>query len=75
MKDTGRPVAVFLERAEERGAIAGRHALQDGQVKLQNALRGVEHPAEVQAETARDVLHLDLGHQVEVEFGAQLSQR
>jgi hypothetical protein len=35
----------------------------------------VEHPAEVLAEAARDVLHLDLGHQVEVEFGAQRSQR
>ena len=75
VKDAGGPVAVLLERAEERGAIARRHALQDRQVQLEHAFPSVEHPSEVLAQPTGDVLHLDLGHEVKVEFRAQLRQR
>ena len=72
MEDAGRPVAVLLERAEERGAVARRDAGQDRQVQLQDTFVGVEHAAEVLAEPACDVLDLDLGHQIQVKLGAQL---
>ena len=75
VKDTSGPVAVLLERAEERGAIARRHALQDRQVQLEHAFPSVEHPAEVLAQPPGDVLHVDLGHQVEVKLGSQLRHR
>ena len=51
------------------------HAVQDRQVQLEHALPGVEHPAEVLTQPAGDLLHVDLGHQVEVELGAQLRHR
>ena len=44
MEDTSRPVVVLLERGKERGAVAGRHALQDRQVQLQRAFAGVKTP-------------------------------
>lgn len=75
MEHAGRSVAVLLERTEERCPIArGNPPVQDRQVQLEHAFAGVEHPAEVLAETPGDVLDLDLGHQVQVEFGSQLRQ-
>ena len=75
VEDTRGPVAVLLERAEERGAVACLDTLQDRQVQLEHAFPSVEHPAEVLTQAAGDVLHVDLGHQVEVEFRAQLRHR
>lgn len=67
-------VTVFFECAEERRPVALSNTMQQTQVQLQNALAGMEYPAEVCAEPARHVLDLDLGHQVEVEFGSQTTQ-
>jgi hypothetical protein len=44
-------------------------------VQLQKTLTGVEHPAEMLAQPAGDVLDLDLGHQVQGELGPQFGQR
>ena len=74
MKYTGGPVTVLLERAEERGAVARRHTLQDRQVKLEHAFASVKHPAEVLAQPPGYFLHLDFGHEVQVEFGPQPRQ-
>ena len=46
----GRPVAVAAQRAEERGAVPGLDAVQDGQVQLQGSLAGVEDAPEVVAD-------------------------
>ena len=75
MEDPGRTLAVLLERAEERCAVALRDTTQDTEVQLQQAVPDVEHPPEASAEPAGDVLHVDLGRQVEVEFGSQPGQR
>ncbi|WP_254207285.1 hypothetical protein [Nocardia alni] len=68
-------MAVLLERAEERGVIPPGHTLKDRQVQLQHALTGVEHAAEVAAQASGDILHLDLGHEIEVQFRPQLPDR
>jgi hypothetical protein len=72
VKDTRGPVTVLLERAEERGAVPRRHTLQNRQVQLEHAFPSVKHSAEVLTQAPGDVLHIDLGHQVEVKFGPQL---
>ena len=64
----GRPVAVAPQGAEERRAVPGRDAVQDGQVQLQRPFPGVEDAPEMMAEPAGQVLDRDLGHQVQVEF-------
>ena len=57
VEHAGRSVAVLLERGEERGAVAlRRRPCRMLQVQLEDALAGVEHPAEVMAEPAGDVL-------------------
>ena len=65
----GRPVCVRTQRVEERGPVAVRDAVQDGQVQLEQSLPGVEHPAEVRAQAAGHLFDRDLGHQVDVELG------
>ena len=44
-------------------------------MQLEHAFPGVEHPAEMLAEPACDVLDLDLGHQIQVQLRPQLRQR
>ena len=72
VKDTGGALAVLFERAEERGAVPARDVTQQAQMELEQAFARVEHAPEVLAEPARDVFHVDLGHQVQVEFGPQV---
>ena len=43
-------------------------------MQFEHALPSVEHAAEVLAQPPGDVLYLDFGHQVQVEFGAQRAQ-
>ena len=71
----GRPVAVALQGVEERRAVPGRDAVQDGQVQLQRPFPGVEDPPEMMAGPAGQVLDRDLGHQVQVKFRPDPGQR
>jgi hypothetical protein len=70
-----RPHRVFLEVVEERRAEAVRHALEHREVQLQQLLDRVEDAADaVGARIAGDALHVAVGQEVDVEFGAQLLQ-
>jgi hypothetical protein len=42
--------------------------------QFEEPFSGVENPPEVLSEPSRDILHLDLGHQIQVEFGPQCGQ-
>ena len=74
VEHAGRAVAVVPQRLEERRVVPVGHPGEDAQVQFQRALLRVEHPAEVMAEMAGAVLDVDLGHQVQVEFGPQPGQ-
>ena len=71
----GGPVAVVTQRAEERGTIPRRDAVQDGQVQLERTFPGMEDAPEMVAEPAGQILDGDLRHQVQVEFGPDPGQR
>ena len=75
VEHSGGPVAIPLERAEERSALPGGHPLQNAQVKFEEPLSGVEDPSDMLAEPAGDVLHLDFSHQIQIQLGTQLGQR
>ena len=75
VKYPGGPVAVVTQRAEERCAIPGRHAVQDGQVQLKRPFPGMEDAPEMMAEPAGQILDGDLRHQVQVEFRPDPGQR
>ena len=61
--------AYFFRLSKKGVSIARRHALQDGQVKLDRLLDGVEHtPQNIRLRVARDRLHIAARQHVEVQL-------
>ena len=76
MEGADRPLRVLLQVVEERRVITILHALEDGEVQLEQLLDGVEDAAQgICLRVAGDVFDVPVGQQVEIQLRPHALQR
>ena len=72
MEDTGWLATVLTQRREERGLIARADTPQNTQMQLEIIFLAIENPAETLGHITGNLLHSNVGHQIQIQLWTQV---